>query len=201
MWGRLYDWVNGPLERGILAPRRARLLPELTGVVLDVGAGTGANLPHFRSANRVIATEPSGSMRSRLSTRLTAAPCPVELLDAPAEVLPVDDASVDAVVFTCVLCSVDDVDRALAEARRALRPGGRLVVLEHVRGSGRLAQWQDRVTPVWSRVAGGCHPNRDIEPAIRRAGFEIEEAERFDPFPRWVPTRPMLQAVASSPSR
>jgi ubiquinone/menaquinone biosynthesis C-methylase UbiE len=200
MWGRVYDFVTAPLERAILAPRRARLLTGLTGVVLDVGAGTGANLPHFRSATRVIATEPSNGMRTRLAARLSSAPCPVELLDARAEILPMADASVDAVVFTCVLCSVHDVDRALAEARRALRPDGRLLVLEHVRGTDRLARWQDRITPLWSRVAGGCHPNRDIEPAIRRAGFVIDEAERFDPFPPWVPTRPMLQAVATKPA-
>jgi SAM-dependent methyltransferase len=159
MWGRLYDCVNGPLERSILAPRRARLLAELTGVVLDVGAGTGANLRHFRSATRVIATEPSSGMSKRLAARLSSAPCAVELLDARAEILPMADASVDAVVFTCVLCSVDDVDRALAEARRALKPDGRLVVLEHVRGTDRLARWQDRITPLWSRVAGG-EPSR-----------------------------------------
>lgn len=197
MWGRLYDCVIGPVERSVLAPRRASLLSELTGVVLDVGAGTGANLPHFRSAERVIATEPSAGMRRRLAARLTPAPCPVELLSGPAESLPLADDSVDAVVFTCVLCSVADVDRALAEARRTLKPGGRLVFLEHVRGTGRLARWQDRITPVWSRLAGGCHPNRDMEPAIHRAGFVIDEAERFDPFPRWVPTRPMLQALAT----
>jgi SAM-dependent methyltransferase len=96
-----------------------------------------------------------------------------------------------------VLCSVEDVDQALAEARRTLKPHGRLVVLEHVRGDGRLARWQDVVTPVWSCLAGGCHPNRDIEPADLRAGFAIERAERFDPFPRLVPTRPMLEATAS----
>jgi ubiquinone/menaquinone biosynthesis C-methylase UbiE len=199
MWGRLYDCVNGPLERSILAPRRAGLLGELSGIIVDVGAGTGSNLAYFRSARRVIAAEPAAGMRRRLAARLASASCPVELLDARAESLPVADGSVDAVVFTCVLCSVADVDRSLAEARRALKPGGRLVVLEHVRGTGRLARWQDRITPVWSRLAGGCHPNRDIEPAIRRAGFEVDEVERFDSFPPWVPTRPMLQALATKP--
>jgi ubiquinone/menaquinone biosynthesis C-methylase UbiE len=198
MWGRLYDCVNGPLERSILGPRRAKVLPTLSGVVLDVGTGTGANLPHFRDATRVVATEPSRGMRSRLAAKLQTAACPVEVLDAPAERLPHPDESFDAVVFTCVLCSVTDPDRALAEARRTLKADGRLVVLEHVRGSGRLARWQDRVTPIWSRVAGGCHPNRDIESAIRHAGFVIEEREVFDPFPRWVPTRPMLQVLATT---
>src|SRR5438552_1769245 len=102
MWGRLYDCVNGPLERAILAPRRDSLLPALSGVVLDVGAGTGANLPHFRGATRVVATEPAQGMRNRLAARLQTAPCPVDLLDAPAESLPHPDESFDAVVFTCV---------------------------------------------------------------------------------------------------
>jgi ubiquinone/menaquinone biosynthesis C-methylase UbiE len=165
--------------------------------VLDVGAGTGANLPYFRRADRVIATEPDRRMRHQLAARIPAAPCPVELLDAPAESLPHADCSLDAVVFTCVLCSVSDLDRALAEARRVLKPGGTLAALEHVRGTGDLARWQDRITPLWARLIAGCHPNRDTESAIQNAGFTIHEAELFDPFPRWVPARPMLQAAAT----
>jgi ubiquinone/menaquinone biosynthesis C-methylase UbiE len=199
MWGAIYDGVTAPLERAILAERRATLLPGISGVILDVGAGTGANLPHFRSATRVVATEPAAGMRKRLTAKARTARCPVEIIDAPAERLPQADDCFDGVVFTCVLCSVADPDRALAQAWRTLRPGGHLVVLEHVRGTGRLARRQDLITPVWSKVAFGCHPNRDTEAAIRRAGFVFEAADRFDPFPRWVPTRPMLQALAVKP--
>lgn len=184
----------------MLAERRARLLNHLFGVVLDVGAGTGANLAHFRRAEPVIATEPDPRMRRPLAAKLPRAPVPARLLDAPAESLPQADASVDAVVFTCVLCTVADMDRALTEAKRVLKPTGQLVLLEHVRGTGRLARWQDRITPIWARLMGGCHPNRDIAAAIRNAGFTVEHAEHLDPFPRLVPVRPMLQVTARPPA-
>jgi len=189
--------------------------------VLDIGAGTGANLSYLRAAARVVATEPDPAMRRRLiahvATRAAArdgrgtsdaadgrdavdepagAGGPVEVVDATAESLPFPDAAFDAVVCTLVLCTVDDLDRALTEARRVLRPGGRLIVLEHVRGSGRLARWQDRVEPLWRRIAAGCHPNRDTRAAIERAGFGFERVEEFQPMPAWIPTSVFLEAVA-----
>jgi ubiquinone/menaquinone biosynthesis C-methylase UbiE len=193
----LYDRLTRPLERDVLGPRRASLLGDLQGQVLDVGAGTGANLPHLRQAKRLVATEPDAAMRKRLARKLAAGHVPVEVTDAAAESLPFPDATFDAVVFTGVLCTVADPQAAVAEARRVLKPAGRLIVLEHVRGTGRLASWQDRVTPLWSRLMAGCHPNRDTAATIERAGFTLERIERFDPFPAWVPTRPMLQAVAA----
>lgn len=196
-WAPAYDRVTDALERTVLAEHRAQLLAEVDGVIVDVGAGTGANFPHFHRAARVFATEPDPRMRRKAASKLVCASCPVELLDAPAESLPLADSSVDAVVFACVLCTVSDPNRALTEARRVLKAGGKLCVLEHVRGTGRLARWQDRITPIWKLAMGGCHPNRDNETAIRDAGFTVEQIERFDPFPRWVPTRPWLQATAS----
>jgi ubiquinone/menaquinone biosynthesis C-methylase UbiE len=197
LFAALYDRMTESLEREVLSPRRASLLGELDGQVLDIGAGTGANLPHVHRARRLVATEPDRAMRKRLARKLGDARVPVELAGAPAESLPFPHAAFDAVVFTCVLCTVADPDAAVAEARRVLKPGGRLIVLEHVRGAGRLARWQDRVTPLWSRLMAGCHPNRDTAATIERAGFSFERAERFDPFPRWVPARPMLEAIAS----
>ena len=193
-----YDPMTRALERAVMAERRARLLADLDGQVLDVGAGTGANLPYLRRASRVVAAEPDAAMRRRLAARIARATVPVELSSDPAEKLRYPDASFDAVVFTLVLCSVASPDRALAEARRVLKPDGRLIIIEHVRGSGRLAEWQDRVTPIWSRVNAGCHPGRDTAAAVERAGFAIERAEYFDEFPRLVPTRPLLEAVARS---
>jgi ubiquinone/menaquinone biosynthesis C-methylase UbiE len=194
-----YDVMSGPLEREVLAERRERLLGRLTGEILDLGAGTGANLPYLRNAARVVATEPDPAMRRRLAGKLTQAPVPVELATAAAESLPFPDASFDAVVCTLVLCTVADLDQALSEAGRVLKAGGRLVVLEHVRGRGRLARWQDRLAPVWSRLLAGCHPNRDTRAAVERAGFVFDDVEEFEPLPRWVPIRTMLQAVAVRP--
>jgi SAM-dependent methyltransferase len=128
-------------------------------------------------------------MRKRLTAKVATARVPVEVTGDTAESLRHADASFDAVVFTLVLCSVNSQDRALAGARRVLRPSGRLIVLEHVRGSGGLSRWQDRLTPVWSLVNAGCRLNRDIATAIEHAGFTIEKAESFDPLPP-VGTRP-----------
>lgn len=196
IFAAVYDAQIRGLEQAIMGERRARLLADLTGEVLDIGAGTGVNLRYFRRAARVVAAEPDPAMRKRLIARLPLACVPIEVDDVTAESLPYPNASFDAVVFTLVLCTVADPDRALAEAHRVLKPGGRLIVLEHVRGSGRLARWQDRLTPVWSRLLAGCHPNRDTRAAIERAGFSFEHVEVFDPLPRLVLTRPLLEAVA-----
>ena len=150
VFAALYDQMTAPLEQGALAERRAGLLADLTGTVLDVGAGTGANLPYLRSASRVVAAEPDPAMRRRMAAKLAGAPVPAEITGDVAEALQQPDASFDAVVFTQVLCTVSDPGRALAEARRVLRPGGRLIVLEHVRGSGSLARWQDHLTAMVS---------------------------------------------------
>lgn len=194
-----YDRLNRQLERDILGPRRAQLLAGLDGEVLDVGAGTGVNLPYFEKASRVVVAEPDPAMRRRLTAKLGTARVPVQVTADSAETLGHGDGSFDAVVFTMVLCSVASLNRALAEARRVLRPSGRLVVLEHVRGDGGLARWQDRMTPLWSRLAAGCHLGRDTGAAIERAGFTFEQSETFRPYPRWVLAQPLFQAVARRP--
>jgi ubiquinone/menaquinone biosynthesis C-methylase UbiE len=196
VFAALYDRVAAPLEQAVLSAHRASLLSGLEGRVLDVGAGTGANLVHFGRATQVVAAEPDPWMRRRLAARVTTATVPVEVSSDTAEALSYDDASFDAVVCTCVLCTVGDPARALTEARRVLGPSGRLVLLEHVRGDGRLSAWQDRLTPLWAHLAGGCHPNRDAVTAAERAGFAFTSKEIFDPMPAWVPTRPWLKAVA-----
>jgi SAM-dependent methyltransferase len=196
----VYDPMSRPLEQAALAERRARLLADLTGDVLEVGAGTGANLRYYRRAARVVAAEPDRAMRRRLAANLFRAVVPVQVSDAAAESLPYPDGCFDAVVFTLVLCTVADPGPALAEARRVLKPDGRLIALEHVRGDGVIARWQDLVTPVWRLLFAGCHPNRDLAAAITSAGFRAAEVEAFRPMPAWIPASPMLQAVAMRPT-
>ena len=180
----------------MLGGHRSALVAGLSGLVLDLGAGTGANLAHFRSAREVVAAEPDPWMRQRLVAKAARCSVPVQVRGDAAEALGFEDATFDAVVCTCVLCSVRDVPAALSGVRRVLRPGGFLAVLEHVRADDGFAKWQRRLEPIWSRLNPGCHPDRDISSAIGDAGFVFVSAETFDPMPSWVLARPWLKAVA-----
>ncbi len=181
LFAALYDRMGRAAERGWLGERRAALLSGARGEVLEIGGGTGANLPHYRDVERVTIAEPDPFMRAKLWPKLENAHVAVEVSDAGAEALPFADDSFDVVVATLVLCTVPDQGAALQEIRRVLRPGGRLLFIEHVRGEGRLARWQDRVEPLWRRLAAGCHPNRDTVASIEAAGFYIESLERVEP--------------------
>jgi ubiquinone/menaquinone biosynthesis C-methylase UbiE len=180
----VYDRFMHEAERRRFGPWRRELLADLEGEVLEVGAGTGANLPHYPTAvRRVIAAEPDRAMRARLARRAAAMAGPpgrsIEVSEASLDRLPWPDARFDAVVATLVLCSVDDPGRALGEIRRVLRPGGRLVFMEHVASDeAGHRRWQRRIEPVWKRVGGNCHLTRETEQAIRDAGFGIERLDR-----------------------
>ncbi len=134
-------------------------------------------------------------MRRRLRPKLEATRVPVAVSGAGAEALPFTDGSFDTVVSTLVLCTVPDQGAALGEIRRVLRPGGRLLFIEHVRAEGRVARWQDRVEPLWGYLLGGCYPNRDTLAAIEAAGFEID---RFDGFYPPVPLSRLTPHVQGS---
>lgn len=181
IFAALYDPMAASAERRWMGERRRRLLAGAHGAVLEIGGGTGANLPHYRDVDRVIVAEPDSFMRKRLGQRLADARVPVEVSDAEAEALPFPDASFDTVVSTLVLCTVPDQEAALDEVRRVLRPGGQLLFIEHVRAEGSTARWQDRLERLWGWLFAGCHPNRETVATIEKAGFEMEGFESFLP--------------------
>jgi SAM-dependent methyltransferase len=163
------------------AEHRRRLVEAAYGVVVEIGAGYGATFPFYPSAvTGVLALEPDPTLRGLARAAASRAPVPVTVQDGVAEALPAADGSVDVVVSSLVLCSVADQAVALAEAVRVLRPGGVLLFYEHVRSAHRvLGAAEDLLTPLWSRLAGGCHPNRDTAAAIAGAGLTVEALERF----------------------
>lgn len=180
-FARAYERLSAEAERRGTAAHRARLLAGLAGRVIEVGAGNGLNFAHYpASVSEVVAVEPEDRLRALAERAAAAAPVPVRVVAAHADALPYDAGRFDAGVLSLVLCSVPDPGRSLAELRRALRPGGELRFFEHVRSANAvLGVLEDVVTPLWSRAGGGCHLNRDAAAAIRRAGFAIEEIERF----------------------
>lgn len=177
----LYDPIMGLLDRAGLAEARRRLLAGARGRVLEVGGGTGLNLPHYPAGDveSVLVVEPDAAMRERLLKRVATAPVPVEVHETTIEGAGLPNASFDTVVAALVLCTVEDQAVALAEMKRALAPGGRLLFLEHVRSPGWRGGVQAALTPAWSRTLGaGCHLDRRTLDAIRAAGFVIDRCER-----------------------
>ena len=180
-FGKSYARVGPRMDARGATEHRRRLVAAAHGVVLEIGAGYGATFPFYPAAvTHVLALEPDSTLRELAVAAAGRAPVPVTVQDGVAESLPAADASVDVVVSSLVLCSVADQSVALAEAVRVLRPGGVLLFYEHVRSSNRvLATAEDLLTPLWSRVAGGCHPNRDTAAVIAGAGLTVEGIERF----------------------
>ncbi len=170
-----YAGLARAAERGSMARLRRKTLAPARGRLLIVGAGQGHDLAHLPAAvTSVVALEPDAAMRRWGAKRVASAAVPTSYLAGTAEQLPLADGSVDTVLCTLVLCSVDDLDAAAAEFRRVLAPGGSLLVLEHVRAAGRprVASLQDRVDPLWGRFSGGCHLNRDPVASLQQAGFD-----------------------------
>ncbi len=205
-WGRgfaaLYDRGLKATEEGGLRDTRRAVLAEASGRTIDLGAGTGANIGLFPEAvTEVVYAEPDPHMAKRLREKLAESGERGEISEASAQSLPYEDSSFDTAVFTLVLCTVPDPAAALAEAARVLRPGGKLLFVEHVRAdeSG-LARWQDRLEKPWRFLADGCHCNRDTVAAIEASPLRLESVERGD-LPKALPlVRPLARGSATLPA-
>jgi len=159
---------------------RSRAIPRAAGTVLEVGIGSGLNLPFYgRAVERLYGVDPRPELWALAGKRVEHAPWPVEFIQAATERIPMGDGSVDTVVMTWTLCSIRDAGRALLEMKRVLTPEGQLIFIEHgLAPDPRIVAWRNRLNPVWRRVAGGCNLNRKIDRLILDAGFEITESEQ-----------------------
>ncbi len=173
--------VDVALRADEITALRARVAAGLAGEVLEVGFGSGLNVPHYPpGVEKVVAVDPALVGRKLAARRLAASPVPVEYVGLDGEDLPLGDDSVDHVLTTWTLCSIPDVGRALVEIRRVLRRNGALHFLEHGRSpEPRVARWQDRITPVQRRIFGGCHPNRSIDRLVVDAGFHLARLDNY----------------------
>jgi ubiquinone/menaquinone biosynthesis C-methylase UbiE len=203
-WGRafalVYDTAFALAERRGFRDVRKELVGQSKGRVVELGAGTGLNLDHYPgNVSELLLTEPDPHMAAKLRKRAGRLSLDASVLEAPAEELPFDDASVDTVVSTLVLCTVQNPYLALAEVMRVLRPGGSLLFAEHVRSaSPRAARWQDRFNTPWSWYGCGCQCNRDTISALRAASFQVGAIEHNRL--RWISpvVRPLIVGSAKS---
>lgn len=199
----IYDSMAASEERRFMGDVRAELVGGAKGSVLEIGAGTGLNFPYYQKDVEVIATEPDPYMLRRARRRLIESGNHIELRESSAEELPFENDSFDTVVGTLVMCSVPHPERALAEIRRLLKPGGEYRFYEHVRYDSAFGGfWQDAILPIWRWFGAGCHPNRDTVRTIQNAGFTIAQLQRTKPLPPVPPmifSRPHVKGIAKSP--
>jgi ubiquinone/menaquinone biosynthesis C-methylase UbiE len=170
---RTLDFVMRPMY-----PARRLVVPDATGAVLEVGVGTGLNFGLYRDVASLAGVDPDPYMLERARPRAAALPFPTEMHQAGAERMPFADARFDTAVITFTLCTIPDPAAALAEVRRVLKPGGRLLFVEHTRSIQRATGLvQDALTPLWKTIGGGCHLNRPAAELIRAAGFHLPRTE------------------------
>src|SRR5438270_4017423 len=176
--GRLLDWMMSAENFSV---QRREVLKDASGEVLEIGFGTGLNLPHYTGdVRRLTIIDPAAMLPKRVDARIAAAPFPVERAQLSAERLPFEDRRFDCVVSTWTLCTIPKVETALTEIRRVLKPEGRFVFLEHGRSDDhRTARLQDLFNPIQKFVAGGCNLNRKMDDLIRQAGLKITRIDRY----------------------
>ncbi|MHB8694548.1 MAG: class I SAM-dependent methyltransferase [Solirubrobacteraceae bacterium] len=208
LWGqifaRVYDRGMAATEAAGLGDRRAALLANASGTVVEIGAGTGVNLARYPDAvSELVLVEPEGPMLAKLKARVAGSSdsSKARVVQAPAESIPLPDAFADVAVSTLVLCTVADPTAALSELRRVLKPGGRLLFIEHVRADdAAAARTQDRWDPIWRRWGHGCRCNRPTLASIEAAGFAVEQVDHGRT-PKAPPiVRPLIAGVAVSPA-
>lgn len=180
-------FVHAALRTREFQEVREEYLGAAEGEVLEIGFGSGLNVPHLSSrVRKLYAVEPADAAWRIAGKTIQRAPFPVERTGRTAEAIPLPDGSVDEAISSFSLCTIPDVERALVELRRVLRPGGTFRFVEHGRSDDpRISRWQDRLDPIQRRLAGGCHLNREPDRLLREAGFHIERLDRFEvPGPR-----------------
>jgi len=178
---RILPWlVHLSMRQRRLAPYRDRVVSNATGLVLEVGIGSGLNLPFYGNAvAEIIGLEPSSTLLDMANAAARKRQVPLRLIEGTAEAIPIEDRSVDAVVTTWTMCSIPEIQDALKEMHRVLRPAGRLFFVEHGRApEPGVRWWQDHLTPAWKHLSGGCHLNRAIDELIQNAGFRIERLDK-----------------------
>lgn len=169
--------VHGAMRNPDLIPYRTRALEQARDRVLEIGIGSGLNLPHYpKAVSEVIGLEPSSSLAAMARQAAIGVAFPVDVLEESAEAIALEDGTIDTVVSTWTLCTIPDVGRALSELRRVLKPDGQFLFVEHgLSPDESVRTWQRRLTPLWKCCAGGCHLNRPIEGLVESAGFTCTE--------------------------
>ena len=170
--------------------QREKIVPQAEGRVLEMGMGSGINIRYYNpdKVEKIWGLEPSAGMRQKAKSRVESAPFDLEWLDLPGEEIPLDDKSVDTIVLTYTLCTIPDWLSAVKQMRRVLKSSGKLLFSEHGKApDASVKKWQDRINPLWMKIAGGCHLNRDIPELLIEGGFNIKEMDTL-----YVPSTPKV---------
>ena len=171
--------LNLAMKAPAMSKLRSELIPLAKGKVLEIGLGSGLNIPHYDEISELIALEPSEELLALVQENSGEPKFPTEMLKASAEDIPLDSNTFDTVVMTWTLCSVTDPISALSEIKRVIKPGGKVIFAEHGQSPDEnIRRWQRRINPVWSRIAGGCQLNREIEILYESSGFKFKSIER-----------------------